>query len=80
MLDHKKIRLRVTFEVDALVPYDWNEKNILHYYNESSFCKDNLLRDKLNQVDDHVNQVESGCSCWHGDVEIVKEDVRREEE
>jgi hypothetical protein len=65
--------LRVTFEVDALVPYDWNEKNILHYYNESSFCKDNLLRDKLNQV-------ESGCSCWHGDVEIVKEDVRREEE
>jgi hypothetical protein len=73
MSERKKIRLRVTFEVDGMVPEDWDEDMIIFHYNESSSCKDNLLRDKLEQT-------ENGCSCWHGDVEIVKDYVRDEEE
>jgi hypothetical protein len=74
MSERKKIRLRVTFEVDGIVPEDWDEDMIMFHYNESSYCKDNLLRDKL------LETKEVGCSCFEGDVELVKDYVWHEEQ
>jgi hypothetical protein len=67
-MTRKKITLSVTFHVDAMVPEDWDDDMILFHYNESSSCKNNLLRDKLLQ-----EKEDKECSCFPGEVAIVKD-------
>ncbi len=50
MTERRKVRLRVTFEVEHEVPADWDDDAILFHANESSFCMDNLLTKRLEQT------------------------------
>ncbi len=63
----RTVRLKVSFDVDYEVPADWPEHMVLFHVNESSFCTNNLLRDKLEQED---------CSCFPYDVELVPEEPK----
>jgi len=58
----RKVRVKVSFEVDQEVPGDWDDGRVLFWLNESTFCKNNLLRDKLEQEE---------CACFPYDCEIV---------
>lgn len=64
----RKVRLKVTFEVDYQVPDDWDDDMVLFHVNESSFCTNNLLRDKMAQSD-----AGGDCACFPHDVELVRE-------
>lgn len=64
----RTVRLKVTFEVDYQVPDDWDDDMVLFHVNESSFCTNNLLRDKMAQSDEGGD-----CACFPHDVELVGE-------
>lgn len=62
----RTLRLKVTFEVEYECPADWTDDNVLFHVNESSFCTNNLLQDKLRQSD-----AGGECACFPYDTEIV---------
>ena len=63
----RTVRLKVTFEVDYAVPDDWDDDMVLFHCNESSFCTDNLLSDKLEQ-----SKKSGNCTCSPHDVELLE--------
>ena len=64
----RKLRLKVTFEVEYEAPADWDDARVLFHVNQSSFCTNNLLRDKLEQEE---------CACFPYDAEIVPPETYR---
>jgi len=66
MAAQRTVRLKVSFQVDYEVPADWDDDMVLFHCNESSFCTDNLLHDKLLQSASGGN-----CACSPYDVELV---------
>lgn len=68
----RKLRLKVTFEVDYQVPADWDDNMALFHLNESSFCTNTLLVDKLRQSD-----AGGECACFPYETEIVPPETYR---
>jgi hypothetical protein len=69
-----KVKLKVCFHIEKDVPDDWDDDMVLLFYNDSSSCKDNLLRDKVAELIEEKISGNDGysCSCFEGDVELVK--------
>jgi hypothetical protein len=63
-MQKKTAKLKVTFLVDYSYPEDWDDDMLLFHLNDSSFCSNNLLTDKLAEED---------CICSPFDVEIYRE-------
>lgn len=57
-------RVKVTFEVDYESPDDWDDDMLLFHLNDTCFCTNNLLGDKLRAAE---------CACSPYDVELVPE-------
>ena len=66
--EKKKVRVKVTFEVDYEVPADWDDDMTLFHLNESCFCTNNLLDIKLQDEE---------CTCFPYDCELVELRERR---
>jgi hypothetical protein len=62
----RTVRLKVCFEVFHQVPEEWDDESVLFHCNESSFCADNLLRDKLDQ-----SKASGDCCCSPYDIELL---------
>lgn len=68
MSERKTVRARMSFEVDWEVPAEWNDEQVLFYFNGSSFCTLNLLEEALRKGDS-----QEGCTCAYGEITLVTE-------
>ena len=66
--EKRKVKLKVTFVVEREYPADWSDESILFHCNESSSCRNNLLRDRLRAEEEG----RADCTCFDADdVEIL---------
>lgn len=72
MDDRKKIKVRLSFEIETDVPPDWDEGMIQFFYTDSSHCLGNDLSTLIERVGtDEDGDIE--CACDHLRYESFKE-------
>ncbi len=70
--NYKKIRVRLTFEIEDEVPDHWDASMVDFHYNDSSWCSDNIVPHLVEYM--KAREAEGGCLCsdFHGE-QIVEE-------
>lgn len=53
----KKVKVAYRFELEATVPHDWTEEDLLFHRNDGSWCADNALDELVALGERH------GCTC-----------------
>lgn len=62
----KTVRLVVTFDIEQEVPAEWDNEQILFYFNDSSHCANNLLHAAVGRY-----CVDEDCACSHTTVGLA---------
>ena len=57
---NKKVRIRVSWDIEVTVPMHWTKEDIEFHRNEGSYCSDN----DIERLGDIFNErAHTGCSC-----------------
>lgn len=60
-----KTRIKASFYLDTEFPEDYDKHDIEFYYNDSSYCLDNILQDIKEK------SKTTGCCCSFCEVEVI---------
>ena len=70
VLIQKKIKLKISFEIEDEIPAHWEDENIDFFYQEGSMCHDSFIDRLLERQKERAET--TGCMCGELEVEVLE--------